>query len=111
VPVLSPCVPLGLESVIQASKHRSWQASATLMAIELTVTRLECLNHSCYGRTFAGSIPKVTGPRARWTSRLSEIVRQLGRSAGGRPSERLLARFGKAVSGDTVLCARGSRSK
>ncbi len=57
----------------------------------------------CSRRTFAGSMPEVTGPTARRTSRVSEIVRLLGHNAGGRPSGRLLACFGMAVSGDTVL--------
>ena len=73
------------------------------MTIKLTVTRLKCLNRLCSRRTFAGSIPEVTGPRARRTSRVSEIVLLLGHNAGGRPSGRLLACFGMAVSGDTVL--------
>jgi hypothetical protein len=73
------------------------------VTIKLTVTRLKCLNRLCSRRTFAGSIPEVTGPRARRTSRVSEIVLLLGHNAGGRPSGRLLACFGMAVSGDTVL--------
>jgi len=73
------------------------------VTIELTVTRLKCLNQQCPRRTFADVIPNVIGPRARRTSRVSEIVRLLGHSADGRPSVRLLACFGMAVIGDTVL--------
>jgi hypothetical protein len=52
------------------------------VTIKLTVTRLKCLNRLCSRRTFAGSIPEVTGPRAHRTSRVSEMVRRLGHNAG-----------------------------
>jgi hypothetical protein len=42
-------------------------------------------------------------PPARRTTRLAEIVRLFGHSAGGRPSERLLARLGMPVSDTTIL--------
>jgi transposase len=71
--------------------------------IKLTVTRLKCMNPQCLRRTFAGIVPDVTDHLARRTSRVTEIVRLLGHSTGGRPAERLLACFGMAVSDDTVL--------
>ncbi len=42
-------------------------------------------------------------PPARRTTRLAEIVRLFGHSAGGRPSERLMARLGMPVSDTTIL--------
>ena len=50
-------------------------------------------------RARAGS----SAPFARRTARLSEIVRLLGHSAGGRPSERLMRRLGMPVSDTTIL--------
>jgi hypothetical protein len=42
-------------------------------------------------------------PFARQTARLAGIVRLLGHSAGGRPSERLMRRLGMPVSDTTIL--------
>ena len=42
-------------------------------------------------------------PFARRTARLAGIVRLLGHSAGGRPSERLMRRLGMPVSDTTIL--------
>src|ERR1700727_3811397 len=39
------------------------------------------------------------------TTRLAEIVRLLGHSAGGRPSERLMRRLGMPVSDTTILAS------
>ena len=42
-------------------------------------------------------------PFARRTARLAGIVRLVGHSAGGRPSERLMGRLGMPVSDTTIL--------
>src|SRR5208283_4579735 len=45
----------------------------------------------------------LAAPFARRTARLAGIVRLLGHSAGGRPSERLMRRLGMPVSDTTIL--------
>jgi Transposase len=53
--------------------------------------------------TFAARQADRTAPYARRTTRMTGIVRLFGHSAGGRPSERLLARLGMPVGHTTVL--------
>ena len=100
-PGVGTCPSCGIASNVRhGSYRRSLQdlpVQGSPVTIELTVSRLSCLNQRCPRRTFAGLIPKAINLRARRTSRVSEIVRQLGYRTGGRPSERLLACFGMAV--------------
>ena len=65
--------------------------------------RWRCRNERCDRQIFAERLPRVAGPFARQTDRLAEIVRLFGHSAGGRPSERLMARLGMRVSDTTIL--------
>jgi len=106
-PGVGTCPSCGIAANVRHGSYRrslrDLPVQGPSVTIELTVTRLKCLNQQCPRRTFADAIPNVIGPRARRTSRVSEIVRLLGHSTGGRPSERLLACFGMAVSGDAVL--------
>jgi len=46
---------------------------------------------------------RTCAPFARRTTRLAGIVRLFGHSAGGRPSERLMARLGMLVGHCTIL--------
>jgi hypothetical protein len=50
-------------------------------------------------------VPGLAAPFARRTARLAGIVRLLGHSAGGRPSERLMRRLGMPVSDTTILAS------
>ena len=52
---------------------------------------------------FTERVPGLAAPFARQTARLAGIVRLLGHSAGGRPSERLMRRLGMPVSDTTIL--------
>jgi hypothetical protein len=67
------------------------------------MTRWRCRNDQCDRRIFAERLPALAAPFARRTTRLAEIVRLFGHSAGGRPSERLMARLGMPVSDTTIL--------
>jgi transposase len=67
------------------------------------VARWRCRNVRCDRQIFAERLPGLAAPFARQTDRLAEIVRLFGHSAGGRPSERLMARLGMRVSGTTIL--------
>jgi transposase len=67
--------------------------------------RWRCRNQQCERRIFAERLPGLAAPFARRTARLAEIVRLLGHSAGGRPSERLMRRLGMPVSDTTILAS------
>jgi transposase len=71
------------------------------VTIKLTVTRLKCLNLLCSRRTFAGSIPGVTGPRARRTSRVSN-----GQTEGQISRLKTMKRAMYGRAGITLLRAR-----
>ena len=73
------------------------------MTIQARVTRWRCRNDQCDRQIFAERVPKLAAPFARRTARLAEIVRLFGHTAGGRPSERLMARLGMPVSDTTIL--------
>jgi transposase len=66
--------------------------------------RWRCHIRSCKRQTFAGQLPAIIAPPfARRTNRVSQLVRQLGHAAGGRPAELLMAPLGMPVSNDTIL--------
>ena len=65
--------------------------------------RWRCRNQHGDRRIFTECVPGLAAPFARRTARLAEIVRLLGHSAGGRPSERLMRRLGMPVSDTTIL--------
>jgi transposase len=71
--------------------------------IRARVTRWRCQNERCERHVFAGRVPELAPPFARRTVRLAGIVRLFGHAAGGRPSERLLARLGMPVGHTTIL--------
>jgi len=65
--------------------------------------RWRCRNQHCDRSIFTERVPGLAAPFARRTARLAGIVRLLGHSAGGRPSERLMRRLGTPVSDTTIL--------
>jgi len=67
--------------------------------------RWRCRNQQCDRRIFTERVPGLAAPFARRTARLAGIVRLLGHSAGGRPSERLMGRLGMPVSATTILAS------
>ena len=74
-----------------------------------TVTNCVCANTtdkviwSDERRIFAERLHELATSFARQTSRMAGIVRLFGHSAGGRPSERLMARLGMPVGHTTIL--------
>jgi hypothetical protein len=78
-------------------------AQGAPVSIHARMTRWRCRNDQCDRRIFAERLPALATPFARRTTRLAEIVRLFGHSAGGRPSERLMARLGMPVSDTTIL--------
>jgi hypothetical protein len=69
----------------------------------LRLGRWRCRNQQCDRLVFTERVPGLAAPFARRTARLAGIVRLLGHSAGGRPSERLMRRLGMPVSDTTIL--------
>ena len=92
------------------SRHSSYRrtlrdlpAQGTPVEVWAQMTRWRCRNDRCERRIFAERIPGLAAPFARRTTRLAGIVRLFGHSAGGRPSERLMARLGMLVGHCTIL--------
>jgi transposase len=73
------------------------------VTVRVRVVRWRCRNDRCERRVFAERLPRLAAPFARQTDRLAGIVRLFGHTAGGRPSERLMARLGMRVSDTTIL--------
>jgi len=80
-----------------------WQGCA--VELRLKVRRFRCRNPTCARKIFAEALPAVAQPRARRTTRVCEIVRLIGHTAGGLPGSRILERLSVPVSDDTVLRA------
>jgi transposase len=82
---------------------RDLSAQGAPVIINARLGRWRCRNQLCDRRIFTERVPSLAAPFARRTARLAGIVRLLGHSAGGRPSERLMRRLGMPVSDTTIL--------
>jgi transposase len=78
-----------------------WQGSA--VELRLKVRRFRCRNPGCARKIFAEALPAVARPHGRRTTRVREIIRLIGYSAGGLAGSRILQRLAVPVSDDTVL--------
>jgi transposase len=92
-------------------RFRDLSAQGTQVIVQARLGRWRCRNQQCDRRIFTERVPALAAPSARRTARLAEIVRLLGHSAGGRPSERLLRRLGMPVSDTTILASLKHRAK
>src|ERR1700690_3765187 len=102
------CCPVcGMQSSSRHSSYirtlRDLSAQGKPVIIQARSTRWRCWNQQCHRRIFAERLPRLATPFARRTARLAGIVKLFGHSAGGRPSERLMARLGMPVSDTTIL--------
>jgi transposase/transposase-like protein len=82
---------------------RDLSAQGAPVIVNARLGRWRCRNRLCDRRIFTERVPGLASPFARRTARLAEIVRLIGHSAGGRPSERLMRRLGMPVSDTTIL--------
>ena len=80
-----------------------WQGCA--VELRLKVRRFRCRNPVCVRKVFAEPLPAVARPHARRTTRVREIMRLIGYTAGGLPGSRILERLAVLVSDDTILRA------
>jgi transposase len=101
------CPGCGTQSESRHSTYlrtlRDLSAQGAPVVVNARLGRWRCRNQECDRRIFAERVPGFAAPFARRTARLAEIVRLLGHSAGGRPSERLMRRLGMPVSDTTIL--------
>ena len=81
---------------------RDLSAQGAPVIVQARLGRWRCRNQQCDRRIFTERVPGLAAPFARRTARLAEIVRLLGHSAGGRPSERLMRRLGMPVRDTTI---------
>ena len=82
---------------------RDLSAQGATVVIDARLARWRCRNEGCDRRIFTERLPGLAAPFARQTARLAEVVRLVGHSMGGRPSERLMGRLGMPVSDTTIL--------
>ncbi len=71
------------------------------VVLELRLGRWRCLNERCARKTFVERLTTAF-PFARKTQRVAGLVRLFGHAAGGRTSEKLLARLAMPVSDNTI---------
>jgi transposase len=69
----------------------------------LTVRRFCCLNADCPQKTFVEQFPDWLPAYARHTTRLNNLIRQIGLEVGGEAGRRILHYFKVPVSGDTII--------
>src|ERR1700733_10979089 len=100
----TPCPGCGAQSKSRHGTYwrtlRDLSAQGAPVVVNARLGRWRCRNQRCDRRIFTERVPDLAAPFARRTARLSEIVRLLGHSAGGRPSERLMRRLGVDVLAD-----------
>src|SRR5208337_4166387 len=101
------CPGCGTQSKSRHSAYtrtlRDLSAQGAPVIIKARLARWRCRNQR-YGRRISTErLPGLAAPFARRTARLAGIVRLLGHSAGGRPSELLMRRLGMPVSDTTIL--------
>ncbi len=101
------CPGCGTQSKSRHSAYsrtlRDLSAQGAPVIINARLARWRCRNQRCGRRIFTERLPGLAAPFARRTARLAGIVRLLGHSAGGRPSERLMRWLGMPVSDTTIL--------
>jgi transposase len=101
------CPGCGAQSKSRHSTYwrtlRDLSAQGAPVIVNARLGRWRCRNQLCDRRIFTERVPSLAAPFARRTARLAGIVRLLGHSAGGRPSERLMRRLGMPVSDTTIL--------
>ena len=101
------CPGCGTQSTSRHSAYsrtlRDLSAQGAPVIIKARLARWRCRNQRCGRSIFTERLPGLAAPFARRTARLASIVRLLGHSAGGRPSERLMRRLGMPVSDTTIL--------
>ncbi len=74
-----------------------------VVAVQVRARRFRCTSASCPRQIFTERLPEVGPLRARRTTRLGDMQRQIGFALGSEPGSRLAGRLAMPVSGDTLL--------
>jgi zinc-finger of transposase IS204/IS1001/IS1096/IS1165 len=100
------CPECGAQSQSRHSTYwrtlRDLSAQGAPVIVHARLGRWRCRNQQCDWLVFTERVPGLASPFARRTARLAGIVRLIGHSPGGRPSERLMNRLGMPVSDTTI---------
>ena len=102
------CPGCGVGSDLVHSLHRrrilDLPAHGRTVELHLRIRRFRCAEGACARQTFTElPSPSVTGRTGRRTARLDSLLRDLGRSLGGRPAAALAKRLMLPVGVDTLL--------
>jgi transposase len=101
------CPGCGTQSKSRHSAYsrtlRDLSARGAPVIVNARLGRWRYRNRQCDRRIFTERLLGLAARFARRTARLAGIVRLLGHSAGGRPSERLMRRLGMPISDTTIL--------
>ena len=73
------------------------------VVLHLRVRRFRCSASKCSRRIFAEQVPGLAGRRARRSSPLLAVLREIGFALGGRPGARLGSRLQMPASRSTLL--------
>ena len=73
------------------------------MTLYVQMRRWRCGNAECEKQTFSEQLPDIAAPLARRTCGVTELLRVIGHSTGGRPGECLTECLGLPTSDDTIL--------
>jgi transposase len=104
---VAPCPACGHLSDRAHGRYRRVLADLPLggrqLALVLRLRKFRCPNAGCPRRIFCERVPALAGAHARFTTRLVQLQRTIGRALGGEPGARLAAELAVPTSGDTLL--------
>src|SRR5258708_5446937 len=78
-------------------------ASGRTVLLTVRVRRFFCQESTCKRKIFAERFPSLTLPRAKFTKRLLEALKEMGFEQGGEAGARLGKKLGYPGSADTIL--------
>jgi Transposase and inactivated derivatives len=78
-------------------------ASGRTVLLTVRARRFFCQESACKRKIFAERFPSLTLPRAKFTKRLQEALKEMGFEQGGEAGARLGKKLGYPGSADTIL--------
>ncbi len=78
-------------------------ASGRTVLLTVRARRFFCQERACKRKIFAERFPSLTFPRAKFTKRLQEALKEMGFEQGGEAGARLGKKLGYPGSADTIL--------
>ena len=86
---------------VRRLKDLPWQGFA--VELRLKTSALSMPQPGLCSKDLREPLPEVARSHARWTTRVGEIIRLIGYTAGGLPGSRILDRLAIPISDDTVI--------